>query len=659
MATPHVTGVAAELVDHFNWLQGWPEPLSALMMATAMTKDDLSLTFPSDGHLDIYGAGRVEGYRAHWTTGQIATYVWFFGLGNSSTSVDFAVNAGATRVTCLMHYSEAAASSGASQALVNNFDSYIDAPPVDPSNQVGDYFVQQSTVDNTEIRMINSPSTTGTWKLKVWPQSVPGFSYMALVVQVVYGDTTPDGTLDVVANDLFVQPNQDVTITATVTNPDFVASAVVLDSTSAGDALQASRTTLGDGAVTNLLNNQSSGRDITLGNIIHGSQRDGEWVTRWATEGVKNWSVQARSDNWVDETDAVNITVDGTAPGLPPGLVSTSHVLGAWSNDNTIDFDWNPSSDNLSGIDGYGVSWGTAPGVFVANSKDTEESQTSYTTFSLSDNIAWYFAVKAADNCGNWTAGTSEVGPYRIDTVLPLGPSGLTSLTHPVGTQQCSTTVTVNWTAASDAASGLSGYVGVWDTSPGTIPGGATNIGPASTSHVANIGSSASARYFHLRARDNAGNYGTTQHYGPVFANAASVVIYCTGKTNSLGCVPAIGTNGAQPDKSAGTFTVTCTNVLNQKSGLLFWGYGPSSSPFEGGTKCVVSPVRRTSSQNSGGLPSGNSCTGSYAFTWTTLYMNTVGVIPGDTIYCQWWMRDPASASTTGLSNGVRFTVCQ
>ena len=32
---------------------------------------------------------------------------------------------------------------------------------------------------------------------------------------------------------------------------------------------------------------------------------------------------------------------------------------------------------------------------------------------------------------------------------------------------------------------------------------------------------------------------------------------------------------------------------------------------------------------------------------------------PGDTLYAQWWMRDPVATSTTGLSNGLRFTVCE
>ena len=133
---------------------------------------------------------------------------------------------------------------------------------------------------------------------------------------------------------------------------------------------------------------------------------------------------------------------------------------------------------------------------------------------------------------------------------------------------------------------------------------------------------------------------------------------YCTAKTNSLGCLPSIGTNGVQPDKSAGNFTVTCTNVLNQKNGLLYWSFSPSATPFQGGIKCVNSPSVRTSASSSGGAASGNSCTGSYAFNFSTAYMNAHGLVPGHTLYAQWWMRDPASSFSTGLSNGLQFTVC-
>jgi hypothetical protein len=337
-------------------------------------------------------------------------------------------------------------------------------------------------------------------------------------------------------------------------------------------------------------------------------------------------------------------------------LASTSHLVNVWSSDTTLDFNWNDASDALSGVAGYGVSWGSAPGVFVANFVDTVPS--NYTTPAFGTTSALYFAVKTGDNCDNWS-GTAEVGPYRIDVTAPVGPSGLTSPTHVVGVQSCSTVVTVNWTAASDAHSGLAGYIGVWDTSAATVPAGALNYAAGATGSTVNIGSSSLARYFHLRARDNVGNYGTTQHFGPIYANANSVSTYCTGKVNSLGCTPAIGWIN-QPSKSAGNFTVRCTNVINNRFGLIFWGYASLAAPFQGGFKCVADPVVRTPIHDSGGTPPGvDDCSGIWSFTFDTAYMNAYGIDPGDTIYAQAWGRDPAVPSTTSLSNAVRFTVCQ
>ncbi|MCY3004028.1 MAG: hypothetical protein NTV21_19705 [Planctomycetota bacterium] len=267
--------------------------------------------------------------------------------------------------------------------------------------------------------------------------------------------------------------------------------------------------------------------------------------------------------------------------------------------------------------------------------------------------------AEGVDNSGNWTASTVEYGPIKVDLVLPANVGVLSSPTHTIGVQSCSTSVTINWSPSTDADSGIAGYAGNWDTSPSTDPAGSLNYGAGSVSSTVSITSSNAARYFHLRARDNAGNWAATRHYGPVYANAASVLTYCTAKTNSLGCVPTIGTNGVMPDKSNGNFRVTCTNVLNQKAGLLFWGYGSSATAFQGGFKCVANPTVRTPSVGSGGNTTGNSCTGSYGFTFTTAYMNSLGIVPGDTIYAQWWTRDPAAPFTTGLSNAVQFTVCQ
>jgi hypothetical protein len=272
---------------------------------------------------------------------------------------------------------------------------------------------------------------------------------------------------------------------------------------------------------------------------------------------------------------------------------------------------------------------------------------------------SWHFNLRSVDRSGNWDDGSVSTGPYRIDTVDPTTATNLASPTHTVNVLSCNTNVTVTWTGATDLASGLAGYVGSWTTSPITNPAGVINVLAGATSHAQDIGSSASARYFHLRAVDVAGNYGTTAHFGPIYASTNLVTIYCTAKTNSLGCTPAIGSIG-QPSKSAGAFVVTASNVLNQRNGLLFWGTAQSSAPFQGGFKCVASPTVRTPLTSSGGsaLPA-NDCSGQYAFTFTTAYMNSYGIAAGDTIDCQFWSRDPASVATSGLTNALEFTVCQ
>ena len=99
---------------------------------------------------------------------------------------------------------------------------------------------------------------------------------------------------------------------------------------------------------------------------------------------------------------------------------------------------------------------------------------------------------------------------------------------------------------------------------------------------------------------------------GCVYQFGPDPTTYCTAKTNSLGCVPAIAAVGI-PSATSTPFDITAANVLNNKNGLLFYGYnGPTNTPFLGGTLCVAPPLRRTTVQNSGGNPPPNDCSGSY-----------------------------------------------
>jgi hypothetical protein len=292
----------------------------------------------------------------------------------------------------------------------------------------------------------------------------------------------------------------------------------------------------------------------------------------------------------------------------------------------------------------------------LPNATKDIEGVTSYNT-TLGDG-GWRLNLRSLDNSGNWDNSFSFSPTYYIDTTDPTGPTNLVSTTHTMGVPSCNETMTVQWNAASDALSGLDGYVAIINTTPVFDPVGAPVIAATATSHTANIGSSTSSRYLHLRAKDEAGNYGPTIHLGPILIDANVVSSYCAGKVNSLGCTPTMGFAGA-PSVSGNNFTVVCVNAINQKSGVIFWGTGQLAVPFQGGTLCVAPPTIRTPITSSGGSAAGNDCTGQYSFLFDTAYMTANSMDPGETFYAQTWMRDSASPSHTGLSNAIQFTVCQ
>jgi hypothetical protein len=134
---------------------------------------------------------------------------------------------------------------------------------------------------------------------------------------------------------------------------------------------------------------------------------------------------------------------------------------------------------------------------------------------------------------------------------------------------------------------------------------------------------------------------------------------YCIGKVNSLGCTPAIGFSGVASASSGLPFQITCSNLVNQKNGLLFYSHRPIAALFQGGTLCVASPSIRTPSQNSGGATSGSSCSGVYSMDFNAWFASGIdpALAAGSEIYSQHWSRDPASPSHTSLSNALRFVI--
>ena len=144
---------------------------------------------------------------------------------------------------------------------------------------------------------------------------------------------------------------------------------------------------------------------------------------------------------------------------------------------------------------------------------------------------------------------------------------------------------------------------------------------------------------------------------------------YCVSKTTGNGCSPTIGfVAGDQASATnAGPFRVNGTNFINNKSCLLFYGIsGQGATPFQGGTLCVLPPVRRTPATVTGGNPPPNDCSGAPSIDMNSFAVGGLGGTPlaaltvvGTVVQCQWWGRDPgfAAPNNTQLSNGLEYTV--
>jgi hypothetical protein len=144
---------------------------------------------------------------------------------------------------------------------------------------------------------------------------------------------------------------------------------------------------------------------------------------------------------------------------------------------------------------------------------------------------------------------------------------------------------------------------------------------------------------------------------------------YCTAKTNSLTCSPAITSSGI-PSATAGSgFVVSATSMINNKNCILFYGTtGQVASPFQGGTLCVKAPIKRTPATNTGGNPPPNDCSGVPMFDMNLFAVGGLGgtplpalTVPGTVVDCQWWGRDPgfAAPNNTQLTNGLEYVICQ
>ncbi|NUP94538.1 MAG: PepSY domain-containing protein [Planctomycetaceae bacterium] len=137
----------------------------------------------------------------------------------------------------------------------------------------------------------------------------------------------------------------------------------------------------------------------------------------------------------------------------------------------------------------------------------------------------------------------------------------------------------------------------------------------------------------------------------------AQPIVYCASKIDAAFCVPRIGYSGYARATGTAPFPITLTSASPSRTGLLFYGFGTFTAPWQGGALCAQPPLRRTPTQLTS---AGAGCTGSLSFDFNAYIRSgaDAGLFAGRTVAAQYYYRDPADPFGLGLSNGVHFTIC-
>lgn len=322
MAAPHVTGLAATLMEHYTDLKGRPALLRSHLMGTALAHDDLAVKS------NDYGIGRVSGYVSHWTHPNSAGWQtsWIYGgvKGPGFAYKDITVPPNAKRLVVVLTWDEPAASAGASRAVTYDLDLWADQGPycTEESGACGE-FASRSDVDNTEFLSIENPAA-GSYRLKVVPVNGPTFPLpYGVTAVVIRGDTTPTMT------NLLTPPPGGAAVGSifevkqTVYTQEYVAAGVQVTPTiiPPGVTLINTETQRHDGEFMGFSNNSDF---LTLDNLFPMYSRQVRYYYRADTPGPKVFYVRAWSDNAGEVTTNTVVQVRALMPNLVPSGLGTT-----------------------------------------------------------------------------------------------------------------------------------------------------------------------------------------------------------------------------------------------------------------------------------------------------------------------------------------------
>lgn len=198
-------------------------------------------------------------------------------------------------------------------------------------------------------------------------------------------------------------------------------------------------------------------------------------------------------------SDSGSNSIKNTAPTTPTLLAPTTNKL---CIDNTVSFEWNPSTDAEKNAITYQIQIAT-DNQFIQIVKIAETSLPNLIT-TLSKGVSYYWRVKAVDSNNDSSSYSSTYSFYTEATALNNHIPFLPQLVLPeFNTTISGTTTTLSWTASDVDSSDILTY----DVYLETINPPTTKIGTAITTTSLPVSSlqAATIYYWKVVVKDNKG----------------------------------------------------------------------------------------------------------------------------------------------------------
>ncbi len=222
------------------------------------------------------------------------------------------------------------------------------------------------------------------------------------------------------------------------------------------------------------------------------------------------WMVRAYDGyEYTDWSTITSFGVDGVAPTAGTVSDGSGTDIDWQASDTSIEANWSGFGDALSGIASYDWSIGTTSGgTDIQNWTNVgTATNSSASALSLSNATAYYVSVRAIDKAGNIGEVATSDG-VTVDTAPPTTVLVQDGTATDIDWQASGSTLSANWSAATDSGSGVDGYEwAIGNTTGGTNIQNWTPVGNVTTATNSGLSLAEETIYVSIRARDKVGNY--------------------------------------------------------------------------------------------------------------------------------------------------------